>query len=182
MLKALLTDFSDVFYDPSEAPGITDMAIHSVPTGDHPPIQKRQNQVPSIARVFCRDQLKEMLDMKLVRPSKSPWRSPIVIVKRVMPNKRVKFRFCIDLRKANEITVKDSYSLPRINETADALAGPTIFSTMEIERAFNQVPIAEEDIEKFAFMVDNKLYEPVRIPFGSMNAPATFFCRIKNLY
>ena len=121
-----------------------------------------------------REQVADMLSKGIIRPSSSPWRSPVLLAKRVFPDGKVTYRFCIDLKKVNEVTTKDSYTLPRISETADCLSGAKFFSTLDIDRAFWQVGIAEEDKCKTAFVVDGKLFEFNVMPFGSMNAPSTF--------
>ena len=97
-----------------------------------------------------------------------------MLVKKILPNGSVKYRFCIDLRKVNEITVKDAYSLPRIDETVDALNGSQYFSTMDVDRAFWQVGVVEGDKCKTAFIIDGQLYEFNVTPFGGMNSPAIF--------
>ena len=111
-----------------------------------------------------------MLKNAFIRPSTSSWRSPVLLVKKKNADGTVGYRFCIDLKKVNSITEKDSYSLPRISDTVDALSGAKYFTTLDIDRAFWQVGLAEEGKCKTAFVIDGKLFEFNVMPFGSMNA------------
>ena len=115
-----------------------------------------------------------MLQKKIIRPSSSPWRSPVLLVKKTLPDGTSTYRFCIDLKKVNSVTAKDSYALPIISETRDCLSGCKYCSTADLDRSFWQVGVAEQDKPKTAFVVNNKLYESNVMPFGSQNAPATF--------
>ena len=74
----------------------------------------------------------------------------------------------------NNVTAKDCYSLPRISETVDALSGSKFFTTLDVDRAFWQIPMKEEDKAKLALIISGKLFEFNVMPFGSMNAPSTF--------
>jgi hypothetical protein len=91
-----------------------------------------------------------------------------------LPDGTIKYRFCIDLKKVNSITTKDCYSLPRFSETVEALSGAKYFTTIDVDRAFWRIGLAEKDKCKTAFIIDGKLYEFNVMPFGSMNAPSTF--------
>ena len=75
----------------------------------------------------------------------------MLLIKKELPGGAVKYRFCIDLRKVNEATAKDCYAIPRIDETVDALCGSLFFSSMDVDRAFWQIAMAESDKHKFAF-------------------------------
>ena len=86
-----------------------------------------------------------MLKRGFIRESSSAWRSPVLIIKKTGESGDISYRFCIDLRKVNEITVKDAYTLPRIDETVDALNGSKFFSSMDIDRAFWHVALAEQE-------------------------------------
>lgn len=111
-----------------------------------------------------------MLDNGLIRLSESPWTSPVVLVKK----KNGKPRFCIDYRKLNNITKKDAYPLPRIDEMLDTLAGSKWFSTLDLASGYWQVQMHQEDREKTAFTTRYGIYEFNVMPFGLCNAPATF--------
>ena len=118
-----------------------------------------------------REQLEEMLDQGVVRPSTSPWASPVVMVKK----KDGSLRFCVDYRKLNEVTEKDAHPLPRIDDTLESLSGARYFSTLDLKSGYWQGPIREEDKKKTAFCTSSgRLYEFNRLPFGLCNAPATF--------
>ena len=93
---------------------------------------------------------------------------------RKMPDGSVTYRFCIDLKKGNKWTTKDSYPLPLIHRTVDVLSGAKFFSTFDVDRAFWQIGVKEEDKKKLAFVVEGKLYEFNVMPFGGTNAPSTF--------
>ena len=83
--------------------------------------------------------------------------------------------FCIDLRKLNAQTIRDAYSLPRIEESLDCLNGARIFTSLDLKSGYWQVEMDEESIPYTAFTVGPLgLYECVRMPFGLTNAPATF--------
>ena len=154
--------------------GKTKLMQHVIPTGDHKPIRQKQYPIPSIAREKMTQQVNEMLENELIRPSNSPWCSPVLQAKRKLPDGTIKYRFCVDLKKVNSVTVKDSYSIPRINDTVEALSGAKYYTTMDVDRAFRQVCLVEEDKSKTAFLVGGKLYEFNVMPFGSMNASSTF--------
>ena len=83
-------------------------------------------------------------------------------------------RLCVDYRKLNEVTKKDRYPLPIMEDLFDALAGAQVFSSLDLASGYWQVEVAEEDREKTAFVVPNGLYEFQTMPFGLSNAPATF--------
>jgi len=174
MLETVMRKAEVFNLDQQKKLGRTNLTVHSVPTGDHPPIQQKQYPIPSIAREPLANQVKEMLDAKVIGPSTSSWRSPILLVKKKSLDGSVKYRFCIDLKKVNAITAKDCYSLPLIGQTVDALIGCSYFTTLDLDRAFWQVPVAECDKSKLAFVLDGKLFKFNVMPFGSMNAPATF--------
>ena len=112
-----------------------------------------------------------MLDLGAIRPSDSPWCSAVVLVKK----KNGELRFCIDLRKLNARTVKDAYSLPRIDETLERLKGSCVFSSLDLKSGYWQVEIEEDSKQYTAFTLGPLgFFECNRMPFGATNAPATF--------
>nr|VZI51219.1 unnamed protein product [Spirometra erinaceieuropaei] len=111
-----------------------------------------------------------MLSRNIIRPSQSPWSSPIVLVKK----KDGSMRLCIDYRKLNAVTKKDSFPLPRIDTTLDAIAGNIMFSTLDLASGYWQVEVRPSDREKTAFAVPSGVSEFETMPFGLANAPNTF--------
>jgi RNase H-like domain found in reverse transcriptase/Reverse transcriptase (RNA-dependent DNA polymerase) len=111
-----------------------------------------------------------MLKKNVIQKSDSPWASPVTLVKK--PNG--KWRFCIDFRKLNEITRKDSHPIPRTDTIFDKFNGSKWYSTMDMASGFWQIEMKEEDREKTAFITHEGLYEWLVMPFGLTNAPATF--------
>ena len=115
--------------------------------------------------------IQEMLDLGTIRPSNSPWASAIVLVRK----KDGRLRFCIDLRRLNNRTVKDAYSLPKIESILDSLLGAKIFSTLDLKAGYWQVEMADKCKVYTAFTSGPLgFYECCTMPFGATNAPATF--------
>ena len=111
-----------------------------------------------------------MLKSGIISPSSGPWASPIVLVKK----KDGSTRFCVDYRKLNDVTLKDAYPLPRIDDSLDALEGSTWFSSLDLASGYWQVEMSPSDKEKTAFTTGSGLYEFNVLPFGLCNAPSTF--------
>lgn len=114
--------------------------------------------------------VKEMEETGVIKPSSSPWASPIVLV----PKKDGTTRFCVDYRRLNSVTKKDVYPLPRIDDILDTLGGKKYFSSLDLAAGYWQVGLDAESAAKSAFITHQGLHEFVRMPFGMCNAPATF--------
>jgi hypothetical protein len=111
-----------------------------------------------------------MLQQGLIQPSTSPWSFPVVVVKK----KNGKFRFCVNYKPLNDITKKDNYPLPRIDEMLDALQDAQLFTTLDLASGYWQIKVKKEDQEKTAFITKFGTYEFKVMPFGLCNAPVTF--------
>ena len=149
-LEALLAKFQDVFTGKGFKFGNTPVIEHEIPTKGLPIQQPYRRQNPEV-RIQEQEQLKDMLEQEIVRPSCSPWASPVVVVKK----KAGTLRFCIDFRKLNDVTVKDAHPLPRIDDTLEALKGAKIISTLDLKSGYWQVLIKEEHKSKTAFRISS---------------------------
>ena len=169
-LDQLLKNYDDVFaYTPDQL-GRCSLVKHKIDTGSHPPIRLRSYRTSPANREEIDKQIKEMLDNDVISPSVSPWAAPVVLVKKSDGT----MRFCVDYRKINMITRKDSHPLPRISEALDALGGAQWFSTLDLRSGYWQIEVDSDSKEKTAFITHNGLYEFNVLPFGLCNSPATF--------
>ena len=106
----------------------------------------------------------------MIEPSNSPWASPVVLVQK----KDGSLRYCIDYRKLNAVTRKDSYPLPRIDDSLDTLKNAKYFTTLDLASGYWQIELTDDAKEKSAFCTTSGLYQFRVMPFGLTNAPATF--------
>ncbi|UYV83011.1 K02A2.6-like, partial [Cordylochernes scorpioides] len=173
-LKQILAKYTDLF---SSRLGRTNLAKHQIHTEDAKPIKHKPYRVSAKERTIIKDQIDEMLEEGIIRPSSSPWSFPVILVKK----RDGKYRFCVDYRKLNEVTVKDVYPIPRIDDVMDSLQGSKYFSAIDLKSGYWQVEIEERDKEKTAFTTAHGLYEFNVMPFGLCNAPATFERNMENM-
>jgi len=165
----LLISFQDLFSKDGEF-GRTTLVKHAIHTGDAAPIKCRNRPVNPALLDDLRHQMEEWLRYGVVEPSSSPWASALVAVKK----KNGKTRWCVDYRALNDITTKDAYPMPLIEDNLAHLAHSTVFSTVDGSGAFHVVELEEDAKPKTAFATPWGLYQFKRMPFGLTNAPATY--------
>ena len=169
-LHSLLYDYSNLFSQGPQDLGQTDLVEHHIDTENARPLRQAPRRLPLVKRNEAERAVQQMEQQGLIEPSSSPWSSPVVLVKK----KDGTFRFCVDYRRFNEVTRKDSYPLPRIDDTLEAMAGMKWFSTLDLRSGYWQVRLDEKSKEKTAFSTGNGLWQFTVMPFGLCNAPATF--------
>ena len=169
-LQTMLANYKDVFAYTQAQLGRCSIVKHTIDRGNHPPIRLRSYRTTPTNKNEIDKQIKEMLDNDVVAPSTSPWASPVVLVKKSDGS----MRFCVDYRKLNQITKKDSHPLPRITEALDALGGARYFSTIDLRSGYWQVEMDADSKEKTAFITHNGLFKFNVLPFGLCNNPGTF--------
>jgi hypothetical protein len=138
-------------------------------TSDEQP-RKRGYRISELERQALEEQLKDLLAKGWIRPSQSPYASPVIFVRK----KDGSMRMCVDYRALNAITEKDRYPLPRIDELLDRLRGAKVFSKLDLASGYHQVRMDVDSIPKTAFQCERGLFEYTVMPFGLCNAPATF--------
>ena len=150
----LLIDYQDVFAKDDTDLGRTGLVKHHIDTGQSRPIRQRQRRHPLGQREEIKRQVDDLLEKKLIEPTDSPWAANIVLVWKKDGSQRL----CIDYRQLNNVTMKDAYPLPRIDETLDALAGAQWFSTLDLASGYWQVELNDDAKSKSAFLADGGLY------------------------
>ena len=165
-----LSEFRDVFKLPGQRLGNTPLIKHVIETGGQAPIAQRPYRIPQSRRQALKAEIDTMLDEGIIRPSVSPWASPVVIVEK----KDGSLRFCCDYRRLNSVSQFDPYPLPLISETLDALGNAKHFSSLDLASGYWQVPLDEKSIAKSAFVIPGGKYEWTRMPFGLAGSPSTF--------
>ena len=171
----LLSKYSFVFSENDDDIRKTGVLKHRIPTADVQPIIEPLRRIPYHMQNEMDEQIENLLKKGVNTPSKSPWASGIVPVKK----KYVSKRFGVDYRRLNDVTIKDAYPLPRIDESLDQLAGSRWFSCLDMNWP---VELDPEDRKKSAFISRKGLFEFKGLPFSLCNALATFEILIETVF
>jgi hypothetical protein len=134
------------------------------------PVHSQPYRAGARAREAESSEVQRMLKSKVIEPTTSEWASPVVLV----PKPDGSMRFCINYRRLNALTMRDSYPLPRMEECIDSLGDAKIFSTLNCNSGYWKIPVHPDDRAKTTFTSHEGFYRFLRMPFGLRNAPATF--------
>jgi len=177
-LNELLDEYKDIFRSslPDKLPPKRDVE-HEIETGDAPPINTRAYPLSSQQLKEQAKQIAELLNKRLIQESTSSWGSPVLFVKKANGG----WRMCVDYRGLNLKTRKNTYPLPLIQECIDQMGKATHMSTLDLTSGYWQIRVTGRDVPKTAFNTRYGKYEFLVMPFGLMNAPATFQTLINNV-
>eukprot|EP00173_Palmaria_palmata_P000458 Plantae.Rhodophyta-Palmaria_palmata.ctg1209.p1 GENE.Plantae.Rhodophyta-Palmaria_palmata.ctg1209~~Plantae.Rhodophyta-Palmaria_palmata.ctg1209.p1 ORF type:complete len:666 (+),score=133.55 Plantae.Rhodophyta-Palmaria_palmata.ctg1209:1587-3584(+) len=150
--------------------GTIDGVKHRIDTGDASPVWSMPHRAGPAQRDIEKAEVKRMLELDVIEPSQAEWASPVVLV----PKSDGSTRFCIDYRRLNSLTKRDSYPLPRMDEFIDSLGDASFFTTLDANSGYWQVLMDEASRDKTSFTCHAGFYRFKRLPFGLINAPATF--------
>ncbi|CAF0925457.1 unnamed protein product [Brachionus calyciflorus] len=149
---------------------VTNLAEPVINVTSETPIKQPTRRIPYTVRDEVKQQLDDMLASGIIEESDSPSASPIVLVRKSNGSLRI----CVDYRRLNEVTIKDCYPLPRIEDLLVMLSKAKYFTTLDLASGYYQIRVAEKDRQKTAFVTEFGLFEFNVTPFGLTNAPATF--------
>ncbi|CAF4384057.1 unnamed protein product, partial [Rotaria magnacalcarata] len=143
---------------------------HAIETGTHPPIYTSPYRVSYKDEQIQREEIDKLLKQGVIEESKSPWSSPIVLVRK----KDGSVRFCVDFRKLNNITTKDAFPMPRIDDIFDHLSQAEYYTTIDFKSGYFQVGLDPKDRPKTAFSTRDQHYQFTVLPQGVTNGPPAF--------
>jgi hypothetical protein len=167
----VVREFTDVF--PEELPGMPpdreiEFTIDLLPGTS--PVAQRPYKMGPAELVELKKQLDELLEKGFIKESVSPWAAPVLFVDKREGGSRL----CTDYRKLNNVTIKNKYPLPRINDLFDQVRGAGVFSKLDLRSGYHQIKVKQEDIPKTAFVSRYGHHEYLVVPFRLTNAPAIF--------
>ena len=177
-IEELINKYSQLFQPLLELPPSrdTDHAIDILPEAT--PVNVKPYRYPHYQKKEIEDQISLMLDKGFIRPNASPFSSPVLLIKK----KDGSWRFCVDYRALNAITIRDRFPIPTIDELLDELGGARWFSKLDLMHGYHQILMRNDDIPKTAFRTHQGHYEFRVIPFGLCNAPSTFQATMNQLF
>ena len=168
-VEALIEQYPDVL---TSVPGRTDLIQHDIKLSTSEPIRSKGYPVPLKARDVMDSEIKEMLELGVIKKSVSPYSSPVVLV----PKKDGSVRFCIDFRKLNKVTEFDAEPMPNMEEVINRMSGHKFFTRMDCSKGYWQVCLPDNCKHLTAFETPQGLFQFKTMPFGIVNSGATF-CR-----
>ena len=170
-LASVLSEYDDLFMKNKSDIGRCKIAKHRIELEPEAiPHREGARRMSPDKAAKANQEVQNLLALGLIQPSYSPWASGIVMVKK----KSGELRFCCDFRPLNDVTVKDAFPLPRIDESLSRIANAKIFTSIDLAWDFWQIPLKKRDRRKTAFACELGLFEWRRMPFGLCNASATF--------
>ena len=171
LLGKLLKEYRSLFANDPANPGKVpaSVALHDIDVGEAKPINQGPRRVSPAQRKVIKETIETLLASGIISPSRSPWASPVLLVP-----KGDGFRMCIDYRRLNEVTRKEIYALPRIDDVLDTLTGKMYFTTLDLASGYFQIGMHPDSRAKTAFVTYDGQYEYNVMSFGLVNAPSTF--------
>ena len=168
---SLACKYIDIFAESDADVGSKSLAFNEIDTLDTRPLrQPVRRLLYGEVREAVAKEIEKLTNVGIARVSTSLWASPVVIVRK----KDGGWSMCVDYRRLNFVTKFDCFPLPRLDEALDAFAGATVFSSLDLAMAYDQVPVKPADVKKTAFITHVGLYEMMKMPFGLCNAPSTY--------
>ena len=167
-MEALVAEFRDVFANDDSEIGVTGSAeMRIFTTSDQPVTSGRNRRLPYAQFQAALSEVEKLLAMSWIQPSQSAWASPVVMV----PKDDESWRFCLDFREGNRITMADGSPVPHMMDELSKLSGCTRFDKLDFAKFFHQAPLDETSKKKTAFFIGNRQFEYTVCPFGLKNAP-----------